>query len=85
MKDCQPQKRCSTCLSLIGKGLTHNYNQFQYRQNLKQLASEDPKAAEQIASQNITAKDATPGGSVKISQPQRGRQLRVRAGNIMKI
>ena len=85
MKDCQPQKRCSTCLSLIGKGLTHNCNQFQYRQNLKQLASEDPKAAKQIASQVITTKDATPGGSVKISQPQGGRQLRVRAGNIMKI
>ena len=85
MKDCQSQKYCSTCLSLIGKGLTYNCNQFQYRQNLKQLASEDPKAAEQIASQVITTKDATPGGSVKISQPQGGRQLHVRAGNVMKI
>ena len=68
-KDDQPQKRCSDCLSLLDKGLPHSCKKFQLRENLKQFAAEDKTAAEQFASQVIATKDETPGGSIKISQP----------------
>ena len=76
-----PPKRCTSCLSIVGRGIPHHCNQYTYRENLRQLAMEEQQAAEQIASQVLSTKEATPGGSVKISQARGGPPIRVKPGN----
>ena len=80
VEDCTPQ-RCGDCLSLVGRGLPHQCTPFTFRENLKQLATADPLAAEQIATQVISTKPSTPGGTAKISHPKGGPPLRVKTGD----
>ena len=75
-------QRCGKCLCILGRGLPHQCTESSLRENLKQLASENGTAAEHIASHVISTKDATPGGTVKISQPNGGRPLRVSPGKV---
>ena len=76
-----PLKDVGDCLSLVGRGLPHQYTPFTFRENLKQLATADPLAAEQIATQVISTKPSTPGGTAKISHPKGGPPLRVKTGD----
>ena len=80
VEHCTPQ-RCGDCLSLVGRGLPHQCTPFTFRENLKQLATADPLAAEQIATQVISTKPSTPGGTAKISHPKGGPPLRVKTGD----
>ena len=68
-------RRCSKCLSLIGKGLSHQCSTVQSRQNLRSLAANDGKVAEQIASSTITNKEASPYGTIRLSQSKGGQHF----------
>jgi hypothetical protein len=68
------EKRCTKCLSVIGRGYSHSCTQGTRHKNLQTLVQNDPLGAEQIASSVIANKVATPRGTVRLSQPN-GRQL----------
>ena len=73
--------RCNDCLSPVGKGLPHTFNQFTFRENLKGLAARDAKAAEQIATAVITDKEASPHGTIRLSKTLGGPALPITPGN----
>ncbi|XP_047125707.1 uncharacterized protein LOC124807639 isoform X2 [Hydra vulgaris] len=73
-------KRCSKCLSLIGRRLPHQFSVSQFRENIRSLAANDGKVAEQIASSTITSKDASPHGTVRLSQTKSGREFPITPG-----
>ena len=52
------ERKCSKCLSLIGRGLPHQYSTAHFREILRSLAANDGKVAEQIASSTIANKEA---------------------------
>ena len=75
-----PIVRCNDCLGPIGKGFPHNCNQSTFRENLKGLAAQDEKVAEQIAAKVIASKTASPKGTVRLSIPSGGPPLPVTPG-----
>ncbi|XP_065673024.1 uncharacterized protein LOC136090361 [Hydra vulgaris] len=68
------EKRCAQCLSILARGFRHSCTIGTRHQNLQALVQSDPVGAEQIASAIISSKDASPGGTVRLSQA-RGGQL----------
>lgn len=74
------EKRCSKCLSVIGRGLPHNCTPRIRHQNLKELVRDDPIGAEQIASSVIAKKEASPHGTVRLSQGLGGKLFPVTPG-----
>ena len=69
------QKRCSECLSILGKGISHNCSDFSFRENMRKLAMRDSLVSEQIAASVVTVKEASPHGTVKLAQSRGGRPL----------
>ena len=66
------EKRCTQCLSIIGRGFRHSCTIGTRHQNLQALVQSDSVGAEQIASTIISSKDASPGGTVRLSQARGG-------------
>ena len=75
-----PTLHCNDCLSPIGKGFPHNCNQSIFCENLKGLAAQDEKVAEQIGAKVIASKTALPKGTVRLSKPSGGPPLPVTPG-----
>ena len=75
-----PTVRSNDCLSPIGKGFPHNCNQSIFRENLKGLAAQDEKVAEQIAVKVIASKTGSQKGTVRLSKPSGGPPLPVTPG-----
>ena len=73
-------RRCSTCLSLIGRGLPHHCSSSQFRENLRELAKSDGIVAEQIASSTIVSKESSPCGTIRLVQPKGGGLLPITQG-----
>ena len=74
-------RRCSKCLSLIGRGLPHQCSAAQFRENLRSLAENDGKVAEQIASSTITNNKASPHGTIQLSQSKGGQTFPITPSN----
>ncbi len=66
------EKRCTKCLTVIARGFRHSCTIGTRHQNLQALVQSDPVGAEQIASAIISSKDASPGGTVRLSQARGG-------------
>jgi len=62
------QKQCQRCLSVIGRGKSHICTPSTQAQNLKALAEKFPIGSERIASSIIKKKQASPGGTIRLSQ-----------------
>ena len=75
-----PTVCCNDCLSPIGKGFPHNCNQPRFCENLKGLAAQDEKVAEQIAAKVIASKTASPKDTVRLSKPSGGPPLPLTPG-----
>ena len=63
-----PEKKCPRCLSIIGKGKRHICTPKTLTENLSSLAETFPKSGEHLASSIIKQKEASPGGTVRLSQ-----------------
>ena len=74
-------RRCSKCLLLIGRGLPHQCSTAQFKENLRSLPANDGKVAEQIASSTITNKEASPHGTIRLSQLKGGQTFPITPGN----
>ena len=61
-------KRCSDCLTVVGRGLAHSYTNTTFRENMHQLAHNDQKFGEHIASAVVNAKEASPHGTIRLAQ-----------------
>ncbi|XP_047141754.1 uncharacterized protein LOC124816450 [Hydra vulgaris] len=73
-------RRCSTSLSLIGRGLPHHCSSSQFRKNLRELAKSDGVVAEQVASSTIVSKKSSPCGTIRLVQPKGGGLLPITQG-----
>ena len=62
------EKRCTKCLSTIGRGLPHNCTLGTRHKNLRKIAVADPVRAEQVASAVLASKSASPNGTIRLSQ-----------------
>ncbi len=76
----QAEKRCSKCLSIVSRGHSHSCTPGTRHLNLKTLVLSDPLGAEQIAAAVIARKEASPRGTVRLSQGNGGKQLPVTPG-----
>jgi hypothetical protein len=75
------EKRCTQCLSILARGFRHSCTIGTRHQNLQALVQSDPVGAEQIASAIISSKDASPGGTVRLSQARGGQLFPLTPGN----
>jgi hypothetical protein len=74
------EKRCTKCLSIIARGRTHICTIGTRHKNLQELVQNDPVGAEQLASSVISLKEASPGGTVRLSQITGGKLFPVMPG-----
>ena len=68
------EKCCTKCLSILGQGLPHFCTSGTRHENLRTMAGADPIGAEQVASSILASKEASPHGTVRLSQ-SRGKLL----------
>ncbi|XP_047129267.1 uncharacterized protein LOC124809287 [Hydra vulgaris] len=59
-KNSTSDHRCSKCLSVLGKGISHECTEAKFRENMRFLASNDSTVAQQIAASAIAGTDAYP-------------------------
>ena len=62
------QKRCTKCLTAIGRLNSHKCNQQTRSKNLMVIAQKFPKAGEQLATSIIKGKNSSPKGTIRLSQ-----------------
>ena len=74
------EKRCTKCLSVIQRGKEHKCTTGTRHQNLLDLVQTDPLGAEQIATAVISNKEASPHGTVRLSQGTGGKLYPVTPG-----
>jgi hypothetical protein len=63
-----PVKQCPRCLTTIGRGKPHTCTPTTQTKNFKLMAEQFPRSAEQVASFIVKKKEASPGGTKKLSQ-----------------
>ena len=63
-----PQKQCPKCLTAVGPGKPHICTPSTRNSNLKKLVELFPKDAEKVASSILKKKEASPGGTIRLSQ-----------------
>ena len=64
----ETEKLCTKCLTVLKRGKKHKCNLQTQSKNLKTIAQRFPKAAEKLASSVIKQKDASPKGTIRLSQ-----------------
>ena len=72
------EKCCTKCLSILGRG-PHYCTPATRHENLRTIGGADPIGAEQVTSSVLTSKEASPHGTVRLTQPS-GKLLPIRRG-----
>ena len=75
-------KEDAHCLSIVGRGISHNFTHFTFRENMRQLAIKDSKVSELIATAIVAAKDYSPHGTIRLSHAGGSHPIPLTKGNL---